>query len=86
MEGCTTLAYRLGLCGKHGGFYRCSEEGCDKHAVRGGLCMAHFDSLHEICSLCALSLVTPLEMKYRAKVRVIIIDRLLSFHLCTAYS
>jgi hypothetical protein len=41
VEGCSTLSQKMGLCKKHGGGTRCREEGCTKHAVSGGLCLAH---------------------------------------------
>ena len=28
-------------CTAHGGGYRCQAEGCDKHALKGGRCIAH---------------------------------------------
>ena len=30
-----------GRSGKHGGYRRCKEEGCEKVAKKGGLCIAH---------------------------------------------
>ena len=29
------------LCCKHGGYWRCNEEGCEKAAKAGGMCIAH---------------------------------------------
>jgi hypothetical protein len=34
MEGCATLANAFGYCGKHGGYYRCKQDGCEKAAPR----------------------------------------------------
>ena len=30
-----------GRSGKHGGYARCKEAGCEKYAVKRGLCIAH---------------------------------------------
>ena len=47
MEGCATLAHAFGYCGKHGGYYRCKQDGCEKKVQKGGLCRAHFKSQEE---------------------------------------
>ena len=47
MEGCATLAHAFGYCSKHGGYYRCKQDGCEKAAKKGGLCIAHFKSQEE---------------------------------------
>jgi hypothetical protein len=47
MEGCATLANAFGYCGKHGGYRRCKQDGCEKKAQKGGLCKAHFKSQEE---------------------------------------
>ena len=47
MEGCATLANAFGYCGKHGGYIRCKQDGCEKAAREGGLCRAHFKSQEE---------------------------------------
>ena len=47
MEGCATLAHEFGYCGKHGGYRRCKQDGCEKAAQKGGLCIAHFKSQEE---------------------------------------
>ena len=42
VEGCWHLAKKGVYCTKHGGRYYCSVEGCEKHPVKGGLCLRHF--------------------------------------------
>ena len=45
IEGCDKVANKWGLCRRHGGIARCSEEGCEKACLGGfGLCIDHYNS------------------------------------------
>lgn len=52
MKNCDTPAHVWNLCRKHGGFYKCAAEGCEKHSQKVGLCWAHYKVKREMDAQC----------------------------------